>query len=81
MNPNKILTDKNKDNKIDNLDELVKGMRLEPCQFQPTKKNWKKPQERSSQTQKKNIFLIKHWENLQVRKIEWCMCKNCRAES
>ena len=50
MNPNKILTDKNKDNKIDNLDELVKGMRLEPCQFQPTKKNWKKPQERSSQT-------------------------------
>ena len=42
--------DKNKDNKIDNLDELVKGMRLEPCQFQPTKKNWKKPQERSSQT-------------------------------
>ena len=42
--------DKNKYNKIDNLDELVKGMRLEPCQFQPTKKNWKKPQERSSQT-------------------------------
>ena len=50
MNPNKILTDKNKDNKIDNLDELVKGMRLEPYQFQPTQKNWKKTQERSSQT-------------------------------
>ena len=29
--------DKNKDNEIDSLDELFKGMGLEPYQFEPTK--------------------------------------------
>ena len=28
----------NEDNKLDNLDELFKGMGLEPYQFEPTKK-------------------------------------------
>ena len=41
----------------------------------------KDAQEGSSQTQKENIFLINHWKNLDVGKIKWCMCKNCRAES
>ena len=31
--------DENEDNKIYNLDKLFKGMGLEPCKFQPTKKN------------------------------------------
>ena len=35
----------------------------------------------SSQTQKENIFLINHLENLLVEKTEWCTCKNGRAES
>ena len=73
--------DENKDNKIDNLDELLKGMGLESYQFKPTKKNYEKSQVGSSQTQKKNIFLINHWKNLQVGKIESCTSKNCRAES
>ena len=54
-------------------------MRLEPYQFGP--KNYEKSQEGSSQTQKENIFLVNHWENIRVGKIEWYTCKNCRAES
>ena len=52
--------DENEDNEIDNLYELFKEMGLEPYQFEPTKKNYEKSQEGSSQTQKKNIFLINH---------------------
>ena len=74
-------SDKNEDNEIDNLHELFKGMGLEPYQFEPTKKNYEKSQEGSSQTHKENVFLINHWENLRAGKIEWCTCKNCRAES
>ena len=34
--------DENEDNEIDNLDELFKGMGLEPNQFEPSKKNYEK---------------------------------------
>ena len=60
----------NEDNRIDNLDELFKGMGLESYQFEHTKKNYEKSQEGSSQTQKENIFFINHWENLWAGKIE-----------
>ena len=73
--------DENEDNKIENLDEPFKGIELESYQFESSIKNYEKSQEGSSQTQKENICLIIHWENLRVRKIEWCACKKCRAES
>ena len=69
------------DNEIENLDELFKGIELESYQFESSIKNYEKSQEGSSQTQKENICLIIHWENLRVGKIEWCACKKCRAES
>ena len=53
--------DENEDNKIYNLDKLFKGNGLEPYKFEHTKKNYEKSQERSSQTQKENIFLINLW--------------------
>ena len=56
-------------------------MGLEHYQFEPTKKNYEKLQKGISQTQKENIFPINHWENLWFGKIEWCTCKNCRAET
>ena len=59
-------SDENEDKEIDNLDERFKGMGLEPYQFKPTKKNHEKSQDEGSQTQKENIFLINHWENLRV---------------
>ena len=55
-------------------------MGLEHYQFEPTKKNYEKLQKGISQTQKESIFPINHWENLWFGKIEWCTCKNCRAE-
>ena len=61
--------DENKDTEIDNLDELFKGMGLEPYQFEPNNKNYEKSQEWSSRTQKENIFLINHWEYLRVGKM------------
>ena len=70
---------KNEDNKIDHFDEVFKGMGLEP--IRAYQKNYEKSQEGSSQIQKENVFLINHWENLRVRKIEWCTCKNCTDES
>ena len=41
-------------------------MQLEPYQFKATKENYEKSQEESNQTQKENISLINHWENLLV---------------
>ena len=73
--------DKNEDNEIDNLDELFKGMGIEPYRFEPTKRNYEQSQEGGSQIQKENMFLINHWANIRVGKIEWCTCKNCRIES
>ena len=65
--------DENEDNTIDNLDELLKGMGIEPYQFEPTKKIMKNHRKGSNQIQKENIFLINHWENLRDGKIEWYM--------
>ena len=64
--------DENEDNKIDKFDELFKGMGLESYQFDPTKNNFEKSPEGSSQVQKETVFLIIHWENLWAGKIEWC---------
>ena len=58
--------DENEDNKIENLDEPFKGIELESYQFESSIKNYEKSQEGSSQTQKENICLIIHWENLRV---------------
>ena len=73
--------DENEESEIDNRDKLFKGMVIELYQFKRIKNNYEKSQERSSQTQKENIFLFNYRENLWVRKTEWCTCNNCRAES
>ena len=71
----------NEDNELDNLDELFKGIELEPYQLGHIKKNYERLQKGSSQNKKENMFLINHWEKIWTGKIEWCTCTNCRAES
>ena len=46
----------NEDNKLDNLDELFKGMGLEPYQFEPTKKNTKNHGKGAVKLKKKTSF-------------------------
>ena len=62
--------DENEDNEIDDLDELFKGMGLEPYQFEHTRKI-KENHRRGGVRLRRKHFLINHWENLWVGKIEW----------
>ena len=48
--------DENEDNKIDNLDELLKGMGLEAYQFEPTKKIMKTHRKGAVRLRQKTSF-------------------------
>ena len=48
--------DENEDNEIDNLDELFKGMGLEPYQFEPTKKIMKNHSKGAARHRSKTSF-------------------------